>query len=309
MTENQNSVTSMQQGIVFDIQRFALHDGPGIRTVVFLKGCSLQCKWCCNPESISPKPQLAYVSEKCRHCGACVKNCPENAVRLKPEVLQVDFKKCTSCGKCTLECPSGALKIIGKTMTVDEVMQEVEKDIPYYLNSGGGLTLSGGDPLLQADFSIALLEKAREKNIHTAIETAGYASRETIKRIHRVTDLFLFDYKITDRFLHSAFTGVKNSIILENLKVLNALQSGIHLRCIIIPGLNDDPGHFAAITDLVKRYSSIRKVELLHYHPYGKAKYRHIGKSYRFEAFTPDGCYDKATWVAELSKMGCHVGS
>jgi pyruvate formate lyase activating enzyme len=297
---------SLQQGIVFDIQRFALHDGPGIRTVIFLKGCSLQCKWCCNPESISSEPQLAYVPEKCWHCGACVISCPEKVLQLKPEELRVDFKNCTSCGICTLECPSGALKIIGKSMTVDEVMTEVEKDVPYYLNSGGGLTLSGGEPLLQLSFSIALLERAREKNIHTVIETAGYVSREAFERIHKVTDLFLFDYKMTDTIMHSELVGRENNIILENLHYLNTLKSNIHLRCIIVPGFNDIPGHRAAITDLANRYSSIKKVELLPYHHYGKLKYRQIGKSYRFKAFTSKESYTQANWAATLTKMGCH---
>ena len=239
-------------GKIFDIQRFCTSDGPGIRTTVFFKGCPLRCAWCHNPESQSYNDEVLLYKNKCLKCGACERG---------------------------LECPNGARRYCGRTLSVEDIIKKVSEDKPFYKNSGGGLTLSGGEPLAQADFAKALLTLAKADEIHTAVETCGFASRENMLRVAEYTDLFLFDYKLTNSKRHEEYTGVGNEIILENLRLLDSLGKAIILRCPIIPDVNDDEEHLSAIAALANELENVIAVELEPYHDFGVSKYEALGRS------------------------------
>ena len=262
-------------GLIFDIQKFALNDGPGIRTVVFFKGCPLRCIWCHNPESWEAKIDISFASEKCIGCQWCVKVCPQHCHSLgKNHVF--NRNDCIHCGKCTERCFAEALSLIGKNMTVDEVMTEVEKDISFYRNSGG-LTLSGGEPLAQANFALELLKQAKAIPIHTAVETCAYVSWEKLKKLLPYTDLFLFDIKATDPEKHRRFTGVSNTVILRNLRKLDASNAQIVLRCPLVPGVNDDIEHLQGIAELAESMKNIRRIDVEPFHPLGTSKHERLG--------------------------------
>lgn len=292
------------KGLIFKIQRFALHDGPGIRTVVFFKGCNLACEWCSNPESQDTRPQLLYDRDKCIHCLDCVPVCPSGALSSKEGKLQINTNLCVASGKCTEVCRQDALTLSGRKVSVQEVMAEIMKDFDYYKNSGGGLTLSGGEPLIQFQFAFALLKEAKRQQLHTCIETAGHIHPGHMKAIASVTDLFLFDYKITDRDLHLQHTGKKNQLILDNLELLNKLGADIILRCPIIPGINDTPGHFRGIADVSNRHQSIRSVEIMPYHNYGNFKFNQLGREAPIQGESVDE-QTKNIWTAQLKRLGC----
>ena len=258
----------MLSAMIFDIERNSYVDGPGIRTTVFLKGCPLSCVWCHNPESQSFEKQMMFYKNKCIGCGKCREVCPNH------------LKSCDFCGKCELYCPADARKICGKEYTIDEVLKEIVKDKPFYENSGGGVTLSGGEPLAQYDFSLELLKKAKENGIHTAVETCGYAEKSKILEIAKYVDLFLFDCKETDPELHKEYTGFDNKIILENLKALSDAGSKIILRCPIIPGFNDRAEHFKGISEIADKFSGIEHIEIEPFHPLGESKYSALGRKY-----------------------------
>ncbi|MGO8839455.1 MAG: glycyl-radical enzyme activating protein [Limisphaerales bacterium] len=293
------------KGTVLDIQRFALHDGPGIRTAVFLKGCSLRCAWCCNPESQSIRPQLGYAAEKCVLCPSCAKACPSGVFSHGSDNrLHIDFSACTLCGRCVDECPHGALRIFGTVSSADSVMAEVLKDRSYYENSGGGISLSGGEPTCQLSFAVELLQRSRREGLHTCIETSGYAPRSTFEALLPLVDLFLFDYKLTGNALHKKFAGVEQDAILANLDFLCGQKASILLRCPIIPGLNDTREHFEAIVRLSCQYLAFKGIELMPYHDFGVSKHRQIGyPDYPITAATvsPD---QKSRWQQQLIDMG-----
>lgn len=268
------------QGKVFNIQRFSVNDGPGIRTTVFLKGCMLNCLWCHNPESKSSKPQLMFHAGQCIGCGACVQACPlglhsfaENGEH------RIDREKCVACGKCVDACV-GALEIAGKNMSVEEVLKEVLKDKAFYDNSQGGMTVSGGEPLMQPDFTLELFKAAKAAGLHTCIETCGFAKWELIEKLLPYVDLFLWDVKESDSGKHREFTGVPNEQILENLHRLNASGAQIVLRCPIIPGYNDRPEHLKHIGELAEALSGVIRVDVEPYHPLGKSKSEDLGQTY-----------------------------
>ena len=245
------------KGTVFNIQRFCVNDGPGIRTTVFLKGCPLSCVWCHNPESQRFEPEILFYKDKCTGCGRC---------------------KCVTAADRDFVCFNGAKEICGKTVSANEVTAEVLKDKPFYKNSGGGVTLSGGEPLAQYDFSLELLKKAKENGIHTAIETCGYAEKSKILEIAKYVDLFLFDCKETDQELHKEYTGFDNKIILDNLKALSDAGSKIILRCPIIPGFNDRAEHFKGISEIAGKLSGIKHIEVEPFHPHGESKYSALSR-------------------------------
>lgn len=292
------------EGIVFDIQRFALHDGPGVRTVIFLKGCPLSCKWCSNPESIELNPQLSFAKDKCKEIENCIPVCPEGVFSNSFWKSKVDYNDCTGCGKCVEVCPTKALKVYGYNTTTQEMLELVLRDREFYLNTKGGLTLSGGEPLFQFDFTLDLLKKAKTENIHTCIETAGLVSMDKIEQILPFTDLFLYDYKLTDDSEHQYYTGVSNKIILENLELILEKGKKVVLRCVVIPGVNDKSEHFKAIAEISK-HKNIQQVELMPYHEYGKFKYEQLGlKAYEFSVKTTDPERAKM-WVDEIENFGC----
>lgn len=272
--------------IVTEIERFALYDGPGIRTTVFVKGCPLHCVWCHNPECISHPVQLSYQQSKCTLCGRCVQVCPNSVHLIDQGAHTVAFDRCICCGACTQACLNGAVKVIGRQLTAEEVMHSVVRDMRYYQKSGGGLTISGGEPLASPGFTLELLQLARKQDIHTAVETSGFAPAGVVEKLLPWVDLFLFDYKETDPSLHQAYTGVDNTLILNNLELLATHGAHIILRCPIIRGYNDRMEHYQGIATLLRRYPAIRHCECMAYHTLGISKYQHIGKEYRVSSTT-----------------------
>jgi pyruvate formate lyase activating enzyme len=273
---------TIKRGIVFDVKRYATDDGPGIRTTVFFKGCPLRCWWCHNPESQYPKPELMYKRSRCKGSGECAKICPTNAISKGAQYVSINRKLCNLCGKCALDCPSDALMLVGRAAREDEILKEIEKDVTFYDESAGGVTFSGGEPLMQPDFLEALLEGCEERNIHTALDTCGYASCETVDRIKDKVDLFLYDIKSMDDRAHRKYTGVSNKVIIRNFKRLVENGSNISIRFPIIPGVNDDAENITRTGEFALSHG-VKQVCLLPYHRAGIEKYRNLDKTYRLE--------------------------
>ena len=285
----------MEQGTVFDIQHFCVDDGPGIRTAVFLKGCPLRCAWCHNAEGLSAQPQLYYIAGHCTGCGRCEETCAQGAHRITPEGHSLDRALCTACGACAKNCPNGALRLAGCRMTVEEVLTDVAKDIPFYRNSDGGMTLSGGEPLAQGNFSFALAQEAKQRGIHVCVETCGHGDPAVLQALAQHTDLFLFDYKHSDSQAHKAYTGVDNALILANLQRLARWGKNVILRCPIIPGVNDTEAHYTAIAQLAAGMGNITEIHLMPYHPYGLSKFTAVGRQ---PVYTADAAMDRAQALA-----------
>ena len=288
------------KGTVFHIQRMSLQDGPGIRTTVFLKGCPLRCLWCHNPESYVKKPQLMFHREKCVHCGACRDVCNLHAV--SGDGHTVDCKDCTACGACAEACPYDALEICGREMTAEEVMDEVIKDTAFYEMSGGGITLSGGEPLYQPAFAAEIARLARERNISVFLETSGYAPWEAAALVAPYVDVFLYDCKETDPVLHKKFTGAENGMILENLHRLNEMQKRIVLRCPIIPGYNDRTDHFEGIARIANEHASVERIDIEPYHALGVCKREQLGMSVPADIPVPAKA-DCEAWADTIRQM------
>jgi pyruvate formate lyase activating enzyme len=282
-------------GIVLNIQHFCTHDGPGIRTTVFLKGCSLRCKWCSNPESIHPKPEIAYDSKKCigkKQCGFCLRSpFPEGAfyvVEGPHDRVQVNWDLASECNpECTSICPTGAISLFGQEMTVEQVLNEVEQDSSFYRESGGGITLSGGECLLQPDFAAALLEGAHERGFNTAIETACNVPWRFVEKVLGHVDIMLHDHKVTDPVRHKKWTGVDNARILENFRKAYETfpETKFIARTPLVPGVNDDEVHIRAVLAFIRPYRNVIDYELLPYHRFGQSKYSFLGQIYEMQDF------------------------
>jgi pyruvate formate lyase activating enzyme len=290
----QATPTQPPTGMVLNIQHFCTHDGPGIRTTVFFKFCSLRCKWCSNPESIHPKPELAYNPSKCigvKECGLCLKECPEPAIfTVDPDIkVKINWDHCTNCGKCVPVCPPQALSLFGHEMTVDEVLAEVEQDSGFYQESGGGITVSGGECLLQPEFTAALLASAHERGINTAIETAGNVPWAFMEKVLPHVDTVLHDHKLTDPERHKKWTGVDNARILANFKKAYETfpDKKFIARTPLIPGVNDDEEHIRAVLAFIRPHKNVVDYELLPYFRFGESKYGFLGRVYELADFQP----------------------
>jgi len=262
----------MQQGMIFNIQRFCYHDGPGIRTTFFLNGCPLRCKWCHNPEGIHRKPVLSFTPSKCIDCGTCINTC-ENGVHSSVDDRHViDRADCKVCGACTDTCYAGALELTGKTVDVEELIEAALEDMPFYETSGGGVTLSGGEPLMQVGFVEAFLRQAKQHQIHCGLETCGYVPWKNIERVLPLVDVWMYDIKDTNDKCHTKFTGKSNKLIIENLQKLHDHEASIIIRLPIIPGCNDRSDHFEGIANLLGSLPKIMKIDIVPYHRFGTDK-------------------------------------
>jgi len=262
-------------GVIFNVMRFSVHDGPGIRTTVFLKGCPLHCAWCHNPEGQSFEPDLMLFEERCRHCGDCVPVCPNQGIGDPAVGLHVP-DECDACGTCVEVCVAGARELAGRRVTVSELLEEIEKDIVFFEESGGGVTLSGGEPAAQPRFAEALLAGCRARGIHTILDTCGLAAPEVFARVSAQTDLVLYDLKLMGAEAHRRFTGAGNDVILRNLEALAATAKPILVRFPMVPGVNDGEEELAAMTGFLRRIG-LRDVDLLPWHSIGREKYKRLG--------------------------------
>lgn len=287
------------QGKIINIQKYSIHDGPGIRTTVFLKGCPLNCWWCHNPESQCMEKEILYWENKCTSCGMCVKKCPNGAVEIKDGKLINHREKCAFCGKCIDFCINNAREISGKEYTVEEVMKEVEKDIVFYDESSGGVTFSGGEPFSQMNFLEALVDASKNKGIHVTIDTTGFTTEENLRKIASKADLFLYDLKFMDSEEHKKYTGVSNENIIENLKMLSSMHKEVYVRIPVIPGINDGENLRKSAEFL--RNLNISKVNLLPYHKYGMDKYNRLGLEYKLKD-TQEPTKDKMESILEMFK-------
>ncbi len=269
------------KGVIFNIQRYSIQDGPGIRTTVFVKGCPLRCLWCSNPESQHTGPEVAHRDSLCTACGRCQAVCPEEAITVQAKSISIDRKRCTNCGQCVAVCTPGALFTYGQTHSVREVFEQVSRDREFYNSSGGGVTVSGGEPLLQPEFVAALFQLCQDRGIETCIETSGCASSQALEKVLPYTSLVLLDLKLADPLTHQKWTGQSNQMILENLRQVVARGVPVILRLPLIPGINDTEEELGRTAQIAREYlRPPRKVNLLPYHRFGLGKYAMLDRAY-----------------------------
>ena len=289
----------METGIVFDLKKYSVHDGPGIRTTVFLKGCPLNCWWCHNPESQALARERIFRASRCIQCRACLDACSQGAITWDGQGPVTDGARCTLSGACVEVCYAEAREIVGQEMTVAQVMADVERDVAFYDESGGGVTFSGGEPLTQPEFLLALLRASKEREIHTVLDTCGQAAWKTLDRVRGYVDLFLYDLKLMDDARHRIYTGVSNRLILSNLERLSELGHEIVLRVPVMPGINQDPESMAQIGTFAAALPSLLRVDLLPYHHTAAAKYERLERTYAL----PDMLPPSDEMMAELERI------
>jgi len=298
------SEEALIKGSVFDIRRYSIHDGPGIRTTVFFKGCPLSCWWCHNPEGQARTTELFYRKNRCIRCGVCMETCPQGAISLEGGYPVTDKRKCVICGSCVASCYADARETVGQEMEVDDVVAVIDRDVPFYEESAGGATFSGGEPLMQPEFLLGLLRACKEKGIHTAVDTCGLASWETFEDIRKYVDLFMYDLKLVDGEEHRKFTGVSNDLILSNLETLSLRGHKIVLRVPVIPGINDDDEAMREIGRLAASLPHLDAVCLLPYHRIGLDKYARLDRTYSLSETRPPSAEKMAEITDLLSRFG-----
>ena len=303
-------------GTIFDIKKFSIHDGSGIRTTVFFKGCPLRCVWCHNPEGQEMSAEIMFFPDRCSVCGNCVSVCPNQAIVLKDagcEITRVcpERKKCVACGACVKACPRGAREVAGRVVTSDELIREIMKDVVFYDSSGGGVTFSGGEPLLQPDFLLALLRECKEREIHTAVDTCGFVKWETLSSIIPYADLILYDLKCMDSDMHYELTGRGNEEILENLRRLSKANCNVIVRFPLIPGINDNDENITCMGEFVlslRHGGRLPRVDILPYHKMGLDKYLRLGRAYSLPYVTQPKDEMVHSVQERFGKFGLEVG-
>lgn len=300
--------TDGQKGMVFDVQRYSIHDGPGIRTLVFLKGCPLRCYWCCNPESQRDEREIAWFAKNCIGCGRCLEVCPKGAISDSPDGKIIDRSRCDICGKCVDNCYPGALQVIGQEVSPEEVLDMVIRDKTFYKRSKGGVTLSGGEPLLQPDFCLEVLKRCKEWGLHTCMETSGYGDPDALSQLVPYVDLFLYDVKHLDPERHRQYTGVSNEQILDNLRMVDGLGASVIIRVPLIPGYTAQEDNMKALGRLASTLKGVREVHLLPYHRLGEPKYRRVGREYPLEGTAAMKDEEAQPYQDILQSYGLEVG-
>ena len=308
MTETKMTDKDQLLGRVFNIQRYSIHDGPGIRTTVFLQGCPLKCAWCHNPEGLDSNPSLSFLPADCVGCGRCFKACPNGAHQLLNDRHVIERTACQVCGACVRECCSEALSLVGYETTVADVLEEVLSDKPFYESSNGGMTLSGGEPLAQIDFTEALLREAKSEGLHICCDTSGHAEWSSIKRIVKYVDLFLFDLKSVNLEQHALNTGHDNKLIMDNLEKLYKEGARIRIRIPLVPGYNDTEEDLEDLVDVLTGYPKIEAVELMPYHELGMSKRVRFGMDGAIQvSIKPPSKESLRYWAARLGKSGLDI--
>lgn len=300
-------MTALIKGKIFDIKKYAIHDGPGIRTTVFLKDCPLYCWWCHNPDGLHKAPKVVYDAHPCIGCGDCLETCPAGAISSSSSGLVTDNQLCAACGQCVDICSASARQIAEQVLTISQLMDIIHQDILFYDESGGGVTFSGGEPLLQAEFLIEALSACGQREIHRVVDTSGYASKTTIEKVAKHTDLFLYDLKCIDSQRHRQYTGVSNKIILDNLVSLHDSGANVIVRIPLIPGFNDDAESISLIHGFLRPLVGIHEIHILPYHEYQKNKYCKLGIPYLAGHVSPPTQAYLFNLVKAFEKDGCQV--
>jgi pyruvate formate lyase activating enzyme len=311
VTEPRRQTTAADVAVVFDVQKFAVHDGPGIRTLVFFKGCPLRCLWCSNPESQAADKQMIHFESRCLGCLACVARCPQTAIAPDGEGRpQTDRERCDDCGECRDVCYADARLTMGRTVTLPELMAEIRQDAAFYRRSGGGVTLGGGEVMLWAEFAEKLLALCKAESIGTAVETCGHGPWSELERLVPGTDTFYFDLKLIDPVVHERLTGASNATILANLQRLAATAARIVVRIPVVPGLTDSDDNLRGIARYVREHQLGERIELLPYHRLGLDKYRRLGKDYELADLEPpsEERLRRLATLVESEGVACTVG-
>jgi pyruvate formate lyase activating enzyme len=302
-TQNLTTTT----GVIFDLKKYAIHDGPGIRTTVFFKGCPLACRWCHNPEGLTAAIRRIYRPERCIGCGGCIQICPQKALRRTAEGLIADPVRCDLCRTCADQCPSAAVEFVGQKVTVAEIVGRIEKDLAFYDESEGGVTFSGGEPLMQPEFLLELLDACGDLDLHRTVDTTGYADATLLLKVAQKTDLFLYDLKLMDAEKHRKYTGVSNERILANLTLLAQNAARIQVRMPVIPGINCDAENIAETADFLSSLRGVEHIGLLPFHNSARGKYRRLGMQW-VSAQTPAPAAELLQSIAAgLEKSGLKV--